>query len=139
MFYSSFLFHLLWIVKVAFVNALLRDTLSARVKSLSRNIGFMIIVRSFFGPFTHSDDEKLRQALEAVIKLLPNIRWVELSSSALVGCEVSAYQVTEVVNPAIRIASPLRGISGLVLQRASNENAQRMCILREVREAFGCL
>ncbi len=137
-FYSSFPFYFPQWVDVGLVKATLRDTLSARARSLISSIGFMIILTNTSGPFTHSEDEKRRQALEAVVKLLPNVRRVELTLS-FVGREVPDYQVKEVVTRAIRITSPLKGIAGLVLRGASNGVAQRKRIIGEVREALNCL
>ena len=137
-FYSCFPFHFPQSVDVALVNATLRDTLSARTRSLINSIGFMIVLRITPGPFTYSDEEARRQAVEAVVKLLPNVRRFELTL-AFVGLEVPDYQVKDVVNRAVRIAGPLRDIAGLVLRGASNENAQRTRIMKEVGEALGCL
>ncbi len=96
-----------------------------------------LFLRRTPGPFAHSDDEKVRQAFEAVVKLLPNVRRVQLTLS-LGGFKVPDYQVKEVVNRAMRKASPLRDIAGLVLG-GTTETAQRMRIMSEVREALGCL
>ncbi len=139
MFYSSFSFHFPNYVDVALVNATLRDTLSAGARSLISSIGLVtsLFLRRTPGPFAHSDDEKVRQAFEAVVKLLPNVRRVQLTLS-LGGFKVPDYQVKEVVTRAMRKASPLRDIAGLVLG-GTTETAQRMRIMSEVREALGCL
>jgi len=139
MLYSSFSFHFPNYVDVALVNATLRDTLSAGARSLISSIGLVmsLFLRRTPGPFAHSDDEKVRQAFEAVVKLLPNVRRVQLTLS-LGGFKVPDYQVKEVVNRAMRKASPLRDIAGLVLG-GTTETAQRMRIMSEVREALGCL
>jgi len=137
-FYSTFPFHFPQTIDVALVNATLRDTLSVRAKSLINRVEFIIIIRSIPGPFTLSDEEKWRQALEAAVLWLPNIRRVELTL-ALCGHDVPNWQVKEVVTRAIKIASPLRDIPGLILRGDSNEGSQRIRIIREVREALGCL
>ena len=120
------------------VNTTLRDTLTPRARSLISSIGLIIIQMSTSDSFTHSDSEKLRQAFEAVVKLLPNVRRVELTLS-LVGHDVPDYQVKEVVTRVMRITSPLKDIAGLVFQGASNETAQRKRIMEEVHEALGLL
>jgi len=99
------------------------------------SIGFIFILTSTLGPFTYSKEEMRRRALEAVVKLLPNIRRVELTL-AIIGREVPDYQVKGVVFRAIRIVSPLRDITSLVLRGANYTNTQRMRIIREVREAL---
>lgn len=102
----------------------------------------MIILSSTRGAFTHSNEETYeetrRQVLEAVVKLLPNVRRFELTL-AFFGLEVPDYQVKEVVARVLRIASPLRDITGLVLQGSKDDSAQRTRIIREVCEALGCL
>lgn len=97
----------------------------------------MIILRCSSGPTTHSEEENLRQALEAVVQLLPYVRRVELSVT-FIGFAVPENEVKEVVTRAIRVVSPLKDIS-LFLRGVSIENAQQMRIIREVREALGCL
>ena len=90
------------------------------------------------GPFTPSDEEQRRQAFEAAVKLLPNIKRVELTLN-FIGRGVPDYQVKELVARAVRTASPLRDFDSLILKGPGIETAQRMHIWREVREALGCL
>ena len=89
------------------------------------------------GPFTLRDEEKTRQAIEALVDLLPNVKRVVLTLT-FAGHEVPEYQVKEIVARALKIASPLRGFAGLSLEGADYENAQRTRIMREVREVLGC-
>ncbi len=84
-----------------------------------------------------NDEEERRQAIEAAVKLLPNLKRIGLTLS-FVGRTVPDYQVKELVARALRIASPLRDFDGLVLE-GSNETPRRVRILREVREELGCL
>ena len=137
MFYSSFSFHFSQYVDIDLISATLRDTLSVRARSLITRIGFMIMLRCAPGSSNRSYEEKWRQALEAVVELLPDVRQVELTW-ALIGPKVPDYQGKEVVARAVRIVSPLIGIASLVVRGDSNKGAQRMRIVREVREAFGC-
>lgn len=60
------------------------------------------------GPFALRDEEKARQAIEAVVDLLPNIKQVVLTLT-FAGHDVPEYQVQEIVARALKIASPLRG------------------------------
>ena len=84
-----------------------------------------------------ADEEERRQGIEAVMKLLPNVKRVGVTLS-FVGHAIPEYQVKGLVARALRIASPLRRFDGLVLD-GRNETTQRVRILREVREALGCL
>lgn len=138
LFYSSFPLYLPHYLDVALVNATLRETLSARARSLIGSIGLIIILSCSSGPSTDSEEENLRQALEAVVQLLPYVRRVELSVT-FIGFAVPENEVKEVVTRAIRVASPLKDIALLVFRGVSIENAQQMRIIREVREALGCL
>lgn len=89
------------------------------------------------GPFTRGDEEQRRQAFEAAVELLPNIKRVELTLN-FIGRAVPDYQVKELVARALRTASPLRKFDRLTLKGPGLETAQRMRIWREVREALGC-
>ena len=89
------------------------------------------------GPFTLRDEEKARQAIEAVMDLLPNVKRVVLTLT-FAGHDVPEYQVKEIVARALKIASPLIGFADLSLKEADYENAQRTRIMREVREALDC-
>lgn len=136
-FYSTFPFHFPQSVGVALVNATLRDTVSPWARSLITRISFVFGLLCTPGAFTVRDEEKARQAIEAVVDLLPNIRWVVLTLT-FAGHDVPEYQEKEIVARALKIASPLRGFAGLSLEGADYEHAQRTRIMREVREALGC-
>ena len=88
--------------------------------------------------FTPAGEEERRQEFEAAVKLLPNVKRVELSLS-FIGRTVPDYKVKELVAIALRTASPLKDCTGLVLKGCTNETAQKTRIFREVREALGCL
>jgi hypothetical protein len=140
-FYSSFQFHFLQSADVGLVNATLRDTLTPRARNLIRAVGFNITLRTSF-PTDPQSTEKRRQVLTAVVQLLPALEAerarVELCLSFL-GIEVPEGEVRKIVDRAVWIASPLKDVKTLVLKGPENENAQRMRIAREVREALGCL
>ncbi len=74
LFYSTYPFHFPQSVDVALVNATLRDTLSPWARSLITRIGFMFGLLCTPGPFTVRNEEKGRQAMEAVVDLLPNVK-----------------------------------------------------------------
>lgn len=136
-FYSTFPFHFPQTIKIAMVHATLRDTLPPRARNLITKVGFMILIRGIANRFHLERDETIRQALQAAVDLLPNVKRVELSL-AIVGHDVPEWQITEVVNRAVREASPLKGLPGLSIRGGFNENNQRARIVREVREALGC-
>lgn len=138
LFYSSYPFNFAQTVDVALVNATLRDTLSPWARSLISSISLIIILRCTPDPFTASDEEERRLAIEAMVALLPNVKRFELTLT-FVGVEVPEYQVKEIVSRGLRIASPLKDVAKLVLYGADHESAQRMRITREVREALGCM
>lgn len=96
----------------------------------------MFDLRSTPGPSTLSEEEESRQAIEAVVDLLPNVKWVVLTLT-FGGHDVPEYQVKEVVARALKIASPLRVFAGLSLGVVGYETAQRTRIMMEVREALG--
>lgn len=137
LFYSTYPFHFPQTFDVASVNATLRDTLSPWARNLIGSIGFMFGLQCTPNRFTLLDEEDERQAIEAVMKLLPNIKRVELTLTFM-GFEVPDYQVKEIVARALKIASPLRDVGGLVLIGADDENAQRTYIMRELRDVLGC-
>ena len=84
-------------------------------------------------------EEKCRQGIEAAVKLLPNVKRVELTLGFR-GRRAPDHQVKELVAFALMTASPLRGLDRLVVKEPINEiNPQRMRIRMEVREALGCL
>lgn len=97
----------------------------------------MFNIRCQPGPFTVSDEEMRGRAVEAVMGLLLNVKGVELTL-CFVGLEVPEWQVKEIVGRALKIASPLRNMRGLVVRGAEDQNAQRTHILREIRQALGC-
>ncbi len=123
LFYSTYPFHFPQSVDVALVNATLRDTLSSWARSLITRIGFMFGLLCTPGPFTVRNEEKGRQAMEAVVDLLPNVKRAVLTLT-FAGHDEPEYQVKEIVTRALKIASPLRGFAGLSLEGADYENAQ---------------
>ena len=137
LFYSTYFFYYPIRTTIALVNATIRDTLTPWARSLIRNIGFQMNLLCTPGSFTPGDEEWRRQAFEAAVKLLPNIKRVELTLNFM-GRAVPDYQVKDLVTRVLWTASPLRKFDGLVLKGPGNETAQRMRILREVREALGC-
>ena len=137
LFYSTYFFYYPIRTTFTLVNATIRDTLTPWARSLIRNIGFQMNLLCTPGPFTIGDEDQRRQAFEAAVKLLPNIKRVELTLN-FIGRAVPDYQVKELVARALWTASPLRKFDNLILKGPGNENAQRMRISREVREALGC-
>ena len=87
--------------------------------------------------FSLRSEEQARQAIEAVVELLPNLKRVVLTLT-FAGLEVPEDQVKDVVARALKLVSPLRGFAGLSLEGAEYDTAQRTRIMREVREALGC-
>ena len=139
LFYSTFSFHCPIRLTVVMVNATIRDTLTPWAKGLVRDIGFhMNLLCSRRTTLTSAGEEEHRQAFEAAVKLLPNVKRVELTLG-FIGLTVPDHQVKELVAIALRTASPLKDCTGLVLKGRTNETAQRTRIFREVREALGCL
>lgn len=137
LFYSTYPFHFPQSVDLALVNATLRDTLSPWSRSLITRIGFTFGLFTTTGPFTPSIEEEARQVIEAVVELLPNVKRVVLALW-FAGFDVPEYQVKELVTRALNIASPLKGFAGLFLEEVDRETAQRIRIIREVREALAC-
>lgn len=89
------------------------------------------------GPSTLRDEEKARQAIEAVVDLLPNVKRVVLMLS-FTGHDVPEYQSKGIVARPLNLASPLRGFANLSLEGADHETDQRTRNLREIREALCC-
>jgi hypothetical protein len=92
LFYSTYPFHFPQSVDVALVNATLRDTLSPWARSLITRIGFMFGLLCTPGPFTVRNEEKARQAMEAVVDLLPNVKRAVLTLT-FAGDDEPEYQV----------------------------------------------
>ena len=139
LFFSTYFFCFPIRTTVSLVNATIRYTLTPRARSLIRNICFyMNLLCSHRDRFTAGGEEERRRGFEAAVKLLPNVKRVELTLY-FIGHAVPDHQVKELVACALRTASPLRGFDGLILKGPINETAQRTRIWREVREALGCL
>lgn len=136
-FYSTFPFHFPLTIDVALINDSLRATLNLRARTLIRKVGFFVSVRSIPGPYTAEDDAKQRLAFEAVVKLLPNIRQVEISL-AVGGHDAPDGQVMQVVYRVLKTLGPLKDLPGLTVRGSFNENNQRTRIMEGVREALGC-
>ena len=136
-FYSTFPFHFPASIDIALINHTLRDTLNIRARTLIRKVGFMVPIRSIPYSFTPKDDDKRLLAFEAIAKLLPNIRQVEINV-ALVGHDAPEWQVMEVVNRVSKTFGPLKDLPGLTIYESFNTNNQRARIMKEVRELLGC-
>ncbi|MCJ1338398.1 hypothetical protein MMC09_003685 [Bachmanniomyces sp. S44760] len=141
-FYSTYRFHFPDSVDVALVNATLRDTLLPRSRSLITRIGFSFCLPSVPHPTTSFTEhlfhreEEARQAVETVMNLLPNVKYVVLKFM-FAGHEVPQRREKEAVARALKIASPLGGFANLSVEGASY-SAQGARITRSVREALGC-
>lgn len=97
----------------------------------------MILIRVDPGPFTLEDDEKQRLALEVVRDLLPNLENVDLSL-AVIGLDVPEWQVSQVVDRALKKLGPLKDMPDVTVRGSSNEDKQGARIIRDVGKAFGC-
>ena len=125
---------------MSLVEATVRDILTPWARSLIRSISFHVdLYDSQCLAYTPALEEKRRQWFEAVVKLLPIVKRVELTLSFL-HLTVPDYQVKELVAIALKTISPLKFYTGLVLKDGrTNESAQWTRIFREVREGLGCL
>lgn len=137
LFYSTFSFHFPVTMDTALVNHTLGDTLNLNARRLIRKVGFRLSIRSVPHEFTAKHDKKPRLALEAMVKLLPNIQHVE-ASVAFSGRDVPEWQLQEVVHRILGILTPVFENPGLVVRGGFNENLQRAQILEHVREHLGC-
>lgn len=135
-FYSAFPVHFPSTVDRAMVNDTL-GVLNVGARRLVRRVGFMLLFRSIPSPFTAKDDSKNERAIEAVTKLLPNIKQVE-ATIAFIGHDVPDSQVMEVVKRILKILAPFKDSPGLTIRGGGIENNQRSRILNEVREALTC-
>ena len=126
-FYSAFPFHFSQSISIEKVSAILRDTLTPRARSLTRVVMFSVNMRIARGPFSQGEQENPRRAFEAVVVL------------GLVGIGMPNSEEGHVVNRAVKILSPLRGMKALTLKRSVHDNAQPRCIVREMQESMGCL
>ena len=72
---------------------------------------FNINMRTAQGPFSQGDEENQRRALEAVVVL------------GLVGIGVPNSEEGHVVDRAVKILSPLRGMKALTLKGSVHDNA----------------
>ena len=136
LFYSSFTMQFDPLMDVDQVNATFRDMLSPRIRGLISTIGFTINSCTLFDQFTLDSEEKQRQAFEALVQLLPNMRHIKLTLS-IVGPDVRESQYDRMVSRILTMLSPLKGAIVLVLEKSSNENAQRTRISSELREVLG--
>lgn len=87
--------------------------------------------------FTKRETEQARQAIEATMGLLPNVKRVVLTLT-FAGFDVPEYQEKEIVARALDWASPLKGFPGLSLEGDDYATDQRTRIMGEVRRALGC-
>lgn len=133
MFYSTFPFHFPQWVDGALVTQTIEKTLTPWARNLITHIGFMFNIRCTPGPFTASDEEQRRKAVEAVVQLVPNPSKWEVSFG-FVGREVPEWQVGGVVERAVGVVGALRGRRGVVVRGAEDQSAQRTRMLGEIRE-----
>ena len=139
LFYSTSFFDFTIGTTVSLVNATIRDTLTPWARNLIRNIGLhMYFFCSHSDHFTLDYEEERRKGFEAAVKLLPNVKRVELTLEVS-GITVPEHQVKELVARAFRIVSPFRKVDRLILKDHGDETAQQNRIWRKVREALGCL
>ena len=110
-FYSAFPFHFSQSISIEKVSAILRDTLTPCARSLTRVVMFNVNMRIAQGPFSQGDEENRRRALEAVVVL------------GLVGIGVPNSEEGHVVDRAVKILSPLRGMKALTLKGSVHDNA----------------
>ncbi|KAL8702853.1 MAG: hypothetical protein Q9201_003994, partial [Fulgogasparrea decipioides] len=129
-FYSTYPFHFSQSVDIALVHATFRDTLSPWARSLITRIGFMFGVILASSPFTKHETEQARQAIEAAMGLLPNVKRVVLTLT-LAGFDVPEYQEKEIVARVLDWASPLKGFPGLSLKGDDYATDQRTRIMGE--------
>lgn len=126
-FYSVFPFQFSQSISIKMVSAILRDTLTPYARSLTRVVMFNVNMRITQGPFPQGDEENRWRALEAVVVL------------GFAGIGVPNSEEGHVVDRAVKILSPLRGMKALTLKGSVYDNAQRKRIVREVQESMGCL
>ena len=138
LFYSTSFFDFTMGTTVSLVNATIRDTFTPLARTLIRNIGLhMYFFCSHSDHFTLDYEEERRKGFKAAIKLLPNVKRVELTLEVS-GITVPEHQVKEVVARALRIVSPLSKSDRLILKNSGDETPQQNRIWRKVREALGC-
>ena len=94
----------------------------------------MILTTSIF---TKRETEQARQAIEAAMGLLPNVKRIVLTLT-LSGHDVPECQEKRIVACALDWASPLKGFPGLSLEGDDYATDQRTRIMGEVRRALGC-
>ena len=140
LFYSTYFFYFPTQNSISLVVATVRDILTPGARSLIRNISFHVdLYESHRLAFIPAREEERRQGFAAAVKMLPNVKRVELTLSFL-DKTVPDYEVKKVVAIALKTLSPLKHYTGLVLKEGrTNKSAQWTRIIREVREALGCL
>ena len=132
-FYSAYLFQFPPFADNSLVNSTLRDTLLPWARSLITNIGFEFNLHNPTESSTFRGEEKAKQAMEAAVDLLPNIRRVVLTLT-FSGHDVPEDQVEEVVTRALNATRPLRRFPGLSLKGFDAQSAQQTRILGRCAE-----
>ena len=140
-FYSSFKFQFPQYSDLELIISALRDTLTYSCRAYIRAVKFFMIQRTTPGPIDQEGEEQWQQVFRAVVELLPCLREgtaeVELIIGFL-GADVPHDEVRKVVDRALRRTSPIRHIKGLRVRGSTHESAQRVQIVKNVREALNC-
>ena len=135
MFYSTFTFYFPQTSNTNLVDERVGNTLNDRARNLIRNIASMILVRSYPHLYTEAKENEVSQAFEAIVRLLPNVLHVEVSV-AVVGHDVSEWQLPGVVNRTLKVLSPFKNVSSITVRGGFHENEQRSQTLNRVRKAL---
>ncbi|KAL8853326.1 MAG: hypothetical protein Q9221_001802 [Calogaya cf. arnoldii] len=133
-FYSAFPFYFPSHMDIAMVNDTL-GILNIRSRNLIQKLGFVLVFRSIQSPTTSENDEKKGRAMEAALKLLPNVTQVE-ATVALIGHDVPKWQIMAVVKRILETLAPLKDVPTINVRGSSGDENQRLQILREVGKAL---
>lgn len=82
-------------------------------------------------------EERWRKALEAAVVQLPRFKQGEGTVEielAFIGSAMPQHHEIIVVNRALRMLGPLRGVKCLIFREDANKSAQRLRIARKVQE-----
>ena len=115
LFYSTFLFEFSHFLGISAVSTSLQDYLSPWTRSLIRRISLTLSISVILDKYYTNYEHEARQAIETMLGLLSNIKWVTLTLwfSTLA---VPNNQTEDVVTQILEIMSPLRGFTGLNLE-----------------------
>ncbi|MCJ1366011.1 hypothetical protein MMC16_005136 [Acarospora aff. strigata] len=130
--YTRFQFGFPLYVRTQLVHDVL-DPLSARARSLIRRVGLYIVLRTFPGPGAKQAAPLWKDAFALLVRLLPGLREAKLAIG-FVGGDVPESQRGQVVELALRIASPLRNIEELKVSAVSDYEGQRLETIRDIVE-----